>query len=105
MLELLLKGARIAGATDTREIGVRDGLIAQPEAEARQVIDLGGSLVTPALLEPHLPRASAPSPHSRRPANTETQPRNSRCPRPPTKVCARTSTAIRRTTTTPDSSR
>src|SRR5216683_91134 len=54
MLDLLLKGARIAGETDTREIGVRDGLIAEPEVEARQVIDLGGSLVTPALVEPHI---------------------------------------------------
>src|SRR5258708_32307641 len=54
MLDLLLKGARIAGETDTREIGVRDGLIAEPEVEARQVIDLGGALVTPALVEPHI---------------------------------------------------
>src|SRR6266481_4425481 len=54
MLDLLLKGARIAGETDTRVIGVRDGLIAEPEDEARQVIDLGGALVTPALVEPHI---------------------------------------------------
>src|SRR5260370_1370867 len=54
MLDLVLKGARIGGETDTREIGVRDGLIAEPEVEARQVIDLGGALVTPALVEPHI---------------------------------------------------
>src|SRR5438309_707441 len=54
MLDLLLKGARIAGETDTRVIGVRDGLIAEPEDEARQVIDLRGALVTPALVEPHI---------------------------------------------------
>src|SRR2546428_1851050 len=54
MLDLLLKGARIAGETDTRVIGVRDGLIAEPEDEARQTIDLGGALVTPALVEPHI---------------------------------------------------
>src|SRR5260370_4279071 len=54
MLDLLLKGAGIAGETDAREIGVRDGLIAEPEVEARQVIDLGGALVTPALVEPHI---------------------------------------------------
>src|ERR1700716_130366 len=54
MLDLLLKGARIAGEADTREIGVRDGRIAEPEPEARQVIDLGGALVTPALVEPHI---------------------------------------------------
>src|SRR3979411_10483 len=54
MLDLLLKGARLAGEADTREIGVRDGRIAEPEPEARQVIDLGGALVTPALVEPHI---------------------------------------------------
>src|SRR5713101_2650998 len=54
MLDLLLKGARIAGEADTREIGVRDGRIAEPEAEARQIVDLGGALVTPALVEPHI---------------------------------------------------
>src|SRR4030088_1767805 len=52
--DLLLKGARIAGEADTREIGVGDGRIAEPEPEARQVIDLGGALVTPALVEPHI---------------------------------------------------
>src|SRR5437660_12297001 len=45
MLDLLLKGARLAGETATREIGVRDGRIAEPEPEARQVIDLGGDVV------------------------------------------------------------
>src|SRR5713226_4871349 len=54
MLDLLLKGARIAGEADTREIGVRDGRIAEPEAEARKVVELGGALVTPALVEPHI---------------------------------------------------
>src|ERR1700694_2322307 len=54
MLDLLLKGARIAGEADTREICVRDGKIAEPEPEARQVIALGGSLVTPPLVEPHI---------------------------------------------------
>src|SRR5260370_3449190 len=54
MLDLLLKGARIAGEADTREICIRDGRIAESEPEARQVIDLGGALVTPALVEPHI---------------------------------------------------
>src|SRR3982075_1227941 len=54
MLDLLLKGARLAGETDTREIGVRDGRIAEPEPEARQVIDVGGALVPPPLCEPHI---------------------------------------------------
>src|SRR5260370_19995442 len=54
MLDLLLKGARLPGQSENREIGVREGRIAAPEREARQVIDLGGSLVTPALVEPHI---------------------------------------------------
>src|SRR6202165_3916775 len=54
MLDLLLKGARLAGQSENREIGVRDGRIAPPEPEARQVLDLGGALVTPALVEPHI---------------------------------------------------
>src|SRR5450756_87855 len=54
MLDLLLTGARLPGQTETREIGIRDGLIAAAEAEARQVMDLGGALVTPALVEPHI---------------------------------------------------
>jgi hypothetical protein len=37
MLDLLLRGAHLPGQTETREIGVRDGLIVAAEAEARQV--------------------------------------------------------------------
>src|SRR5229473_3600776 len=54
MLDLLLKGARLPGELETRDIGVRDGLIADPEPEARHSIDLAGALVTPALVEPHI---------------------------------------------------
>src|SRR5258708_39108040 len=54
MLDLLLKGARLPGQSENREIGVREGRIAAPEGEARQVIDLGGALGTPALVEPHI---------------------------------------------------
>ena len=54
MLDLLLHGARLPGETETREIGIRDGLIAELEPEARQTMDLGGALVTPALVEPHI---------------------------------------------------
>src|ERR1700719_1299552 len=54
MLDLLLKGARLPGEAETREIGILDGMITEPEPEARQVIDLGGALVTPALVEPHI---------------------------------------------------
>ena len=54
MLDLLLKGARLSGQSENREIGVRAGRIVEPEREAREVIDLGGALVTPALVEPHI---------------------------------------------------
>ncbi len=54
MLDLLLRGARLPGETETRDIGVRDGLITDAEPEARQTIELNGSLVTPALVEPHI---------------------------------------------------
>src|SRR4029079_908329 len=54
MLDLLLRGARLPGETETREIGIKDGMISELEPEARQSIDLGGALVTPALVEPHI---------------------------------------------------
>ena len=54
MLDLLLRGARLPGAAQPVEVGIRDGLIAAPEPEAREVIDLRGSLLTPALVEPHI---------------------------------------------------
>src|SRR5450759_319600 len=54
MLDLLLKGARLAGQSEDHEIGVRGGRIVEPEREAREVMDLGGALVTPALVEPHI---------------------------------------------------
>lgn len=54
MLDLLLKGARLPGEVETREIGIKGGMIAELEPEARQTIELGGALVTPALVEPHI---------------------------------------------------
>src|SRR5437763_13420981 len=36
------------------DIGIRAGRIAAAEPDAGQVIDLGGALVTPALVEPHI---------------------------------------------------
>src|ERR1700682_1481512 len=54
MLDLLLTGVRLAGQSEDRQIGVRDGRIVEPEREAREVVDLRGSLVTPALVEPHI---------------------------------------------------
>src|SRR5215467_1696046 len=54
MLDLLLRGARLPGELETRDIGIKDGLITELEPETRQTIDLGGALVTPALVEPHI---------------------------------------------------
>src|ERR1700687_413003 len=54
MVDLLLKGVRLLGQSHDRDLGIRDGLVVEPEPEARQVIDLGGALVTPALVEPHI---------------------------------------------------
>ncbi|HEV2140213.1 MAG TPA: cytosine deaminase [Candidatus Dormibacteraeota bacterium] len=54
MLDLLLKAARLPGESETRDIGIKDGMISELEPEARQTIDLGGALVTPALVEPHI---------------------------------------------------
>ena len=54
MLDLLLREARIAGSETTSDIGVREGRIVAPEAGAREVLELGGALVTPALVEPHI---------------------------------------------------
>jgi cytosine deaminase len=54
VLDLLLKGARLAGAEGLRDLGVRDGRWAEPEPEAAEVIELGGALVTPPLVEPHI---------------------------------------------------
>src|SRR2546421_11863591 len=54
MLDLLLRGARLPGEVETRDIGIKDGLISELEPEARQAIELGGALVTPALVEPHI---------------------------------------------------
>ena len=54
MLHLLLKGARLPGADGLRDLGVRDGRWAEPEPEAAEVVELGGALVTPPLVEPHI---------------------------------------------------
>src|SRR5258706_16199155 len=54
MLDLLRRGAKLPGESTSREIGILDGRIAPAESEARQVMDLGGALVTPALVEPHI---------------------------------------------------
>jgi cytosine/creatinine deaminase len=53
-LDLLLRNARIAGEGGVRDIGVRGGRLAPPAEDAAEVVDLGGALVTPALVEPHI---------------------------------------------------
>src|SRR5690348_3366128 len=54
MLDLVLKSARLPGEAETRDIGIKDGLISELEPEAHNTIDLAGALVTPALVEPHI---------------------------------------------------
>src|SRR5919204_183945 len=54
MLDLLLRGARLPGESETRDIGIKGGLISELEPEAQQTMDLAGALVTPALVEPHI---------------------------------------------------
>jgi cytosine/creatinine deaminase len=55
MLDLILRNARIRGVDGMQDIGVRGGLFADAFEEAAvQVIDVGGRLVTPPLVEPHI---------------------------------------------------
>ena len=54
VLDLLLRNVRVAGSEGLRDLGVAAGRFAEPEPEAREVIDLGGALVTPPLVEPHI---------------------------------------------------
>ncbi len=54
MLDLLLKDAVVPGAAGPRDLGVLGGRMVAPEPDAREVIGLGGALVTPPLVEPHI---------------------------------------------------
>ncbi|MGI8564570.1 MAG: cytosine deaminase [Candidatus Dormibacter sp.] len=54
MLDLLLRNARLPGRAEPATLGVRDGHWREPESEAREVIELGGLLATPPLVEPHI---------------------------------------------------
>jgi cytosine deaminase len=54
VLDLLLRNARVAGRDGLVELGVRGGRWTAPEPEARAVQDVGGALVTPPLVEPHV---------------------------------------------------
>jgi cytosine deaminase len=53
-LDLLLRRARLPRAERLQDIGIASGRIVAPSGDAREVIDLEGSLVTPALVEPHI---------------------------------------------------
>src|SRR6266571_2197547 len=44
MLDLLLRGARLPGELETRDIGIKDGLISELEPESRQSIELGDQI-------------------------------------------------------------
>src|SRR5919201_1267919 len=54
MLDLCLRGARIPGSSGTTNIGIANGKIVAADDAAREVVDVGGALVTPALVEPHI---------------------------------------------------
>src|SRR5664279_2306278 len=54
MLDLLLRNAQVRGTSGLTDLGVRDGVFVAAENEARQTIDVGGRLVTPPLVEPHI---------------------------------------------------
>jgi cytosine/creatinine deaminase len=55
MIDLLLRNARVAGQDSVTDIAIDQGRItAAAGQEAREVIDLGGRLVTPPLVEPHI---------------------------------------------------
>src|SRR5919205_1334267 len=54
MLDLCLRGARVPGSSGTTNIGIANGKIVAADDAAREVIDVGGALVTPALVEPHI---------------------------------------------------
>ena len=56
MIDLILRNARVAGADGLTDVGVQHGRITPvgAGAEAAEVIDLGGRLVTAPLVEPHI---------------------------------------------------
>ncbi len=56
MIDLLLRNARLARAAEPTAIGVHDGVLteATDATQASRTLDLGGRLVTPPLVEPHI---------------------------------------------------
>ena len=53
---MILRNARIAGQDRRADIGISDGVIVATDesTDAAETIDLGGRLVTPPLVEPHI---------------------------------------------------
>jgi cytosine/creatinine deaminase len=51
---MLLENVRLPGGAGLTRVGIRDGLIADAGEEAKEIVDLGGALVTAALVEPHI---------------------------------------------------
>jgi cytosine deaminase len=56
MIDLILRNARLAGQDSLTDLGVDQGVIVAvgTDEEAAETIDLGGRLVTPPLVEPHI---------------------------------------------------
>jgi cytosine deaminase len=54
MIDLRLDNAKVAGEAAPRTIGIFNGRIVSPQEPAARTIDLGGRLVTPPLVEPHI---------------------------------------------------
>ena len=56
MIDLLLRNARLPRAAGLTAIGIHDGVLtdATDDTDATRTIDLGGRLVTPPLVEPHI---------------------------------------------------
>jgi len=56
MIDLILRNARLAGQDTLTDLGVDRGAIVEvtDDARAAESIDLGGRLVTPPLVEPHI---------------------------------------------------
>jgi cytosine deaminase len=56
VLDLLIRNARLPRADALRELAIREARFVQPEPgeTAARTFDAGGSLVTPALVEPHI---------------------------------------------------
>jgi cytosine/creatinine deaminase len=56
VIDLLLRNARLAGRAALADLGVAAGRLVEagPDTTAAEVIDIGGRLVTPPLVEPHI---------------------------------------------------